>query len=469
MSDTAGPGGRPDVPPVVPPGRWANGLDPAELDEPRAAACWAIERVLAASEPLDSAWSRLAALGSERDRAFAHRLITETLRWLLRLDFVLERLSGRRIDQIDPILLSPLRLGTVQLLFFDRVPDHAAVSTAVGLAAGRSRRGGGVVNAVLRKVADRGRSVRFDLDDPLDRLAVETSHPRFLVERWTRRFGEKRTRSLLEANNRDRRPALLVVGGRERRETVRQRLLDAGVRTEPSELSPLGLLVEEGSPLDTDLWPAGEIYPQDEASQVAALVPPPTAGERILDVAAAPGGKTLALLAWEPRLDIVAADGTVARLPRLLANRRRTGSGFALVAADARHPALHAGFDRVVVDLPCTGTGTLRKHPELKWRITAEEIDRLVALGAEILDGAAGLVRQGGLLVVITCSLEREENEGQAEAFLDRHPDFGTARLEERLPSSWSRFLETPSLWRILPAADHDGFTVSVMRRDPEG
>lgn len=448
---------------MVRPGRWAKGLDPAALAEPRAAACWAIERVLGAAEPLDAVWGRLGTLDSERDRAFAHRLVSETLRWLLRLDFVVEKLSGRRIDQIDPILLSPLRLGAVQLLFFDRVPDHAAVSTAVGLAASRSRRGGGFVNAVLRKVADRGRSVRVDLDDPLDRLAVETSHPRFLVERWIGQFGPERTRALLEANNRDRRPALLVVGGGDRREAVRERLLEEGVDAELSELSPLGLLVEEGSPLDTDSWRAGEIYPQDEASQVAALVPPPASGERILDVAAAPGGKTLAMLAWEPDLGVVAADFDVARLPRLLANRRRTGSDFAVVATDARRPALASAFDRVVVDLPCTGTGTLRKHPELKWRVTPAEIDRLVARGAAILDGAAGLVRPGGLLVLITCSLEPEENEEQVEVFLERHPHFERLPLEGKLPAAWSSLVEAPGLWRILPSGEHDGFTITVL------
>lgn len=452
-------------PAAIRPGRWAEGLDPAALEEPRAAACWAVERVLATAEPLDAVWTRLRALGSERDRAFAHRLVTETVRWLRRLDFVLERLSGRRIDQIDPILLGPLRLGAVQLLHFDRVPDHAAVSTAVGLAASRSRRGGGFVNAVLRKVADRGRRVAIDLEDPVERLAVETSHPSFLVERWIAAFGEERTRALLEVNNRDRRPALLVVGGRARRQTVRDLLLEEGVRTEPSALSPVGLLVAEGRPLDTEVWGAGEIYPQDEASQCAALVPPPVAGERILDVAAAPGGKSLAMLAWEPSLEIIAADADLARLPRLAVNRRRTGSDFALLATDARRPALARAFDRVVVDLPCTGTGTLRKHPELKWRITAAEIDRLVARGAEILDGVAGLVQPGGLLIVITCSLEPEENEAQVAALVERHADFEVQSFEDRLPAEWGPFAEAPGLWRILPADEHDGFTVMVSRR----
>jgi 16S rRNA (cytosine967-C5)-methyltransferase len=301
--------------------------------------------------------------------------------------------------------------------------------------------------------------------DPVRRLAVELSHPDFLVGRWLAAFGRRRTAALLAADNRVKPLQVLAFRDRGGRELLAEALIDEGLEVEPAALAPLGLTVRRGNPLATRAFARGDLYVQDEASQAAALVPPPRPGERIFDLAAAPGGKSFALVAWDPDLRPILGDVAPGRVDRLGANLRRLGRCLPRVVADGRRPPFAAAFDRVVVDLPCTGTGTLRKHPELKWRISEEEIGRLADQALALLEGAAPLVGAGGLLVVITCSLEPEENERVVERLLAGHPEFAPLPLEGALPAPVDRGAEAPGRWRLLPGGDHDGFTVHALAR----
>lgn len=434
----------------------------------RAVAAWVVERTLASMAPVDAFLEGALARLDERDKGLLRELVLGTLRWLRRLDHVLETASERKLGAIDPELLGILRVAVYQLLFLTRVPAHAVVSEAVEQAHGRSHRGGAsFVNAVLRRIA---RSPALDAwpvaeSDPIVRLAVETSHPDLLVRRWLPRFGERATRALLAANNRPKPLHLLAFRDRGGRELAAEALIEAGLEIEPSALAPLGLTVREGLPWATAPFLAGDLYAQDEASQVAALVPPPVAGERVLDVAAAPGGKSFSLLACEPAVRVVAADRALGRLAVLEENLRRLRRRFPLLCADARRPPCGERFDRVVVDLPCSGTGTLRKSPELKWRLSEAEIGRLAALGRELLAGAAAAVAPGGRLVAMTCSIEPEENEQVVAAFLAGRPEFAREPLAPLLPPALAKFVSGEGLWRMLPGGGHDGFTVQVLRR----
>ena len=434
----------------------------------RSSASRILDRTLGGRQPvgrlLDPALARL----SSRDRRLLQQLVLGVLRRLRRLDDLIEFASGRRSGQIDAKLLSPLRVGAHQLFYLDRIPAHAAVDGAVGDARRRSHRGGaGFVNAVLRKMARAPELEAWPVREknPLRRLAIEESHPDVLVERWHERLGDAATRRLLAANNRPKPMHLLAFAVRGGRQVLARHLLAEGVDCELSVLAPQGLIVRQGNPLETEAFGRGEFYIQDEASQAAALLPPPTAGERVLDAAASPGGKSFALLASQPDLRIVAADAAPRRLRELLHNRARLGLHLPVLAADARRPAVAEGFQRVMADLPCTGTGTLRKHPELKWRFTLGELTRLADQGLRILEGLAPLVAPGGRQVVMTCSLEPEENEAVVEAFLARHDDFHLEPLAEGLGESLAEHLEEPTRWRILPGGDHDGFTVHSLRR----
>jgi len=439
-------------------------------EDVRGAAVWSVERTLASLAPSDSFLESALGRFDERDQGLLRELVLGTLRWLRRLDHVIERASNRSFDKIEPGLHTLMRVAAYQLLFLDRVPAHAAVDEAVEQAHQVTHRGGAsFVNGVLRSIAREATLDAWPVSegDPVRRLAIEKSHPDFLVARWIERFGLERAVQLLEANNRAKPMQLLAFRGRGGRELLAEQLIDEGMEVEPSLLSPLGLTLRHGNPLASSAFARGAFYVQDEASQVAALLPPPRSGERVLDAAAAPGGKTFALLAWEATTRLIAADLAPARLARLRANLRRLDFSLPLVVADAGEPPFARPFDRVVLDLPCTGTGTLRRHPEIKWRISEGEIGRLSRQALRLLGAAAPLVVSGGLLVAITCSLEREENEDVIARFLAAHRDFEPLALEELLSPELREFVFAPGAWRILTAGDHDGFSVSVLRKVP--
>jgi 16S rRNA (cytosine967-C5)-methyltransferase len=427
-----------------------------------------VEQTLASLAPVDSFLESALPRFDERDQRLLRELVLGTLRWLRRLDHILAAASHRSFEDIEPALRAPLRVAAYQLLFLDRVPAHAAVHEAVEQAAQLTHRGGAsFVNAVLRRIARSPRLAEWPVveSDPARRLALEWSHPDLLVERWLERFGYDRTVTLLEANNRPKPMQLLAFRDRGGREMLAERLIDEGLEVDPSYLSPLGLTLRHGDALATESFRRGRFYVQDEVSQAAAWLPPPRPGERILDAAAAPGGKSFALWAWEPSVELVLADVSLARLGILRSNLRRLERGAPQLLQDAGNPALGGTFDRVLVDLPCSGTGTLRKHPELKWRIGPDEIGRLAGQALRLLEGLAPLVAPGGLLVAITCSLEAEENEDVVEAFLSTHPELGRFDLARELTPPQTGFLRGPGFWRAFPGADHDGFSVSVLER----
>ncbi len=439
-------------------------------DNVRNTAAWVLERTLASHAPVDAFLDGALTRFDDRDQGLLTELVLGTLRWLRRIDHVLEAASSRKVAQIEADLRAPLRIAVYQLLFLDRVPAHAAVHEAVERAHHLTHRGGAsFTNGVLRRIA-RSPSLEewpVEIADPVARLAIEQSHPDFLVARWWARFGEVATRGLVAANNRPRPLQLLAFRDRGGRELLAERLIDEGLEVEPTSLSSLGLIVRRGNPFTTEAFRRGDFYVQDDASQVAALLPPPRAGERVLDVAAAPGGKSFALLAYEPKVDLVLADASPERTLRLASNLRRLGRRLPLFVGDAIRAPLTPvrSFDRIVVDLPCSGTGTLRKHPEIKWRLSEDEVGRLSDRGLELLLGVAPLVARGGILVAITCSLEAEENERVIERFLSLRSEFVPLDLASRLAPPLDRWVEGPGFWRVKTAEEHDGFSVHVLEK----
>ena len=439
-------------------------------DNVRAAAGWVLERTLQSLSPteifLDSALARF----DERDQRLLHELVMGSLRWLRRLDHVIAAASSRRFDQIEAALHAPLRVATYQLLFLERVPAHAAVNEAVEQANLLTHRGGAsFVNGVLRSIARAPRLEDWPVDeaDPVRRLAIEMSHPDLLVRRWIERFGWRRTVELLTANNQPKPYQILAFRDRGGRELLAEELIDQGLEVEAATLSPLGLTVRRGNPLTTPAFARGDLYVQDEASQAAALIPPPRPGETVFDAAAAPGGKSFALLAWEPDIAVTLSDVSLARVTLLRDNIRRLRRDMPILVGDAGLPPFPAGkqFDRVILDLPCTGTGTLRRHPELKWRISEGEIGRLSRQALRLLHGGAPLVAPGGHLIAITCSLEEEENEAVVARFLATDPGFVPVELGGMLENPAGTGVLAPGMWRILTGGDHDGFSVHVLRK----
>ncbi|MEM6706851.1 MAG: transcription antitermination factor NusB [Acidobacteriota bacterium] len=433
----------------------------------RDAACFVVARTLASKAPVDTFMRGAFDRCDPRDYGLLRELVLGTLRWLRRLDDVLVQASGRPLDKIQDELLAPLRLGIYQLLFL-RLPSHAVVNESVELARQMTHKGGAsFTNAVLRKVAKRRGLDEWPVKekDAVRRAAIEWSHPDLLVKRWNYRFGLERTIELMRANNERKDFHLLAfrhLGGRER---LAEDLIDEGFEVEPSLIAPLGLRVSGGNPLDSEAFRAGRFYIQDEASQAAALIPPPTGDERILDLAAAPGGKTLSLLSYCPDLEVHAADVSLPRLARMRDNLDRLRLGVQLVCTDIASSAFGPGFDRVLVDLPCSGTGTLRKNPEIKWRLSDDELDRLGSQARTLSAKAADHVAPGGLLVLVSCSIEPEEVDRPLSEIERARDDFSAVDLAPLLPPHLRPQLVSAGLWQLLPGEQHDGFTVGVLRR----
>lgn len=422
-------------------------------------------------ELADRALLRLLEDVPPRERAFTHELVYGTLRWRGRLDHLLAQLVRRRLEALEPDLLDILRLGAYQLLELGGVPAYAAVSEAVELARAAGGRGAaGLANAVLQNLRRKGARLGFPdaARDPVGWLAAWGSHPRWLVERWIGRFGAEAARELIEANNRRPEVYLRPIGLAPQEAAAR--LGEAGLNAEPVPRAPDALLLLPPATAAQALAVVPAVVQDPAAALVvryAAL--PPRA--RIADLCAAPGGKALGLAApaaappHAPAPYVVAADVSPERLGRLRQNLARLpGLHMSLVAADARRPPFRP-LEAVLLDVPCTGTGTLRRHPDGKWRVQPADLAALAALQLEILEAAAAAVAPGGVLVYSTCSLEVEENEQQVDAFLVRHPEF---RLAPPLPGTVPGELLDPA-GRLLvwpPLLNGDGaFAARLERR----
>ena len=352
------------------------------------------------------------------DRALCHELVLGVLRWQLFLDRIVEHFSKRPVENLDPPVRIALRLGLYQLRFLTRVPGSAAVNESVSLVrAARLSSATAFVNAVLRSAI---REAEYDpvanVSDPLEQTAVRTSHPVWLIERWENQFGLEETEAFARANNLVPPTVFRVVKMRAKEVDVLAKLKDAGATVEASQIVKGAWRVSGATSLLRELSAAGEIYLQDEASQLAADVMEVFNGDLVLDLCAAPGGKTT-LMADRAGgyAGIIAADRSATRLATLAATAQLHWFEEILpVLLDATRPLPfpRESFDRVLVDAPCSGTGTLRANPEIRWRLDPADFETFAEQQKKILSRAIEVLKPGGRLVYSTCSVEREENEG---------------------------------------------------------
>jgi 16S rRNA (cytosine967-C5)-methyltransferase len=364
-------------------------------------------------QPFEHALASAIAPLAEADRRLAHELAAGVLRRRGDLDARLMPLARQGWGSVAPVIRDVLRIAAYQLTALDRIPPHAAVSTAVDLA--RAEAGDGAakfVNAVLRNLGGRTAPPPLAID-PAGHLAAMHSHPEWLVARWLARYGRDDTVRLLEWNN--TRPALVLQPARDDDAALAARWTAAGVPAEPAALGA-GWLSPARRPADVPGYADGAFFVQDPAQAMVVRFAAVTSGMTVYDAAAAPGGKSIGL--GRTAGCVVSGDLGRERVERLAQNLARAGSGREhAVVADAMHPPV-ASADLVLLDAPCLGTGTLGRHPDARWRVSAEGLARVVERQRALLRAVAGVVRPGGWLVYATCSLEPEENEEQVSAFL---------------------------------------------------
>jgi 16S rRNA (cytosine967-C5)-methyltransferase len=400
-------------------------------------------------------------LSDERDRALAAAIVHGTLRWQRACDYLVGRVSTRPLESLDDEVLVILRLSLYQIVHLDRVPAAAVVDDAVSLtrAAGK-KSASGFVNAVLRSTLRQRHHLPLPArpDDPSDRdktllyLGVACSHPDWLTARWLDRFGFERAEKWLHFNNEPAPLTLSVNGLRTSRAEVRKALAAEGIESEGTSFAPHGLRVIAGNPLRQGGHK--HFLVQDEASQLVPLAVDAQAGERVLDLCAAPGGKTV-MMSSDMRDSgvLVACDVRARRVALLRDTIRQAGCHHVYPAhVPTEGPLPFAGdFDRILVDAPCSGLGTVRRDPDIKWRRHESDLAGLADRQLTLLHRAAGVLKLGGRLVYATCSSEPEENEMVVDRFLASNPGFRVVDLRRNGRTELAPVLDDRGMLRTLP------------------
>jgi 16S rRNA (cytosine967-C5)-methyltransferase len=410
------------------------------------------------------------------DKSLFHALVFGVLRWRGRLDHILSHFSRTALDKIDPPVLNVLRLGLFQILYLDRVPNSAAVNTSVEMTKGvAARRAADFVNAVLRRASREAHRVPFpDLrNQPVKALAARHAFPKWLVKRWLDRGGLKETEALCRAINVIPPLTLRVNELRVGRERLMAALTARGVIAQPGKWSDAGIRTT-GPSGDLAAIPAfqkGWFQVQDEAAQLVTLLLSPRPGERVLDACAGRGGKSAhAAQCMADSGRLLAVDRHPGKLARLAAEMKRLGITIVKPLAHDWHETGAAlpggGFDRILLDAPCSGLGVLRRNPDSKWSTAAHRLRRLQRQQLQLLDRVAPCLKPGGILVYAVCSTEPEETTAVLESFIRYHPGYRAVGPGQGFPEGARALVDGKGFLRTSPHPHGlDGFFAVRIRK----
>jgi 16S rRNA (cytosine967-C5)-methyltransferase len=407
---------------------------------------------------------------SRQDRALVMALVYGVLRWRGRLDHLISSFSSTRFHKINPIVLNILRLGLFQIIYLDRIPDFAAVNTAVGLAKDSATPWvAGYVNALLRRAVREYQNVTFpDIrQNAVAAMAVRKSFPEWIIRKWLNRYGMENTAMLCD--NLNTIPPITV-----RANTLkasRRKLVEAltcqADRIKPADYAPDGInfMNPAVSIPELDAFKAGWFQVQDEAAQLVSLLLNPQPGDTVLDACAGLGGKTghLAQLMKNEGL-VVALDISKSKLSRLTTDMQRLGASIVspfkhdleqkLLPRD-RLPA----FDRILLDAPCSGLGVVRRNPDIKWRFSKRNLTKYKTRQLRLLENLGPLLKPSGILVYAVCSPEPEENEAVVNEFLKNHDEFVISKEFGQLPDTLGAAANMPGVFKSFPhLRQMDGF-----------
>lgn len=413
------------------------------------------------------------------DKGLLTSIVYGTIQRKNTIDFYLDQLLNKPIKKKDRWVLSLLRLSIFQMLYMDRVPDHAIIHEAAEIAKQRGHQGlAGLVNGILRKLQREGTA---EMDKKAgagsEKAALTYSMPEWLFERWSSQFGNEDAEKMAESNLLPSPVTARVNTMLTTRDEVLQQLEQEGVSAEEGELSPEGIIIKDGYLPGTEVYEKGLVTIQDESSMLVARAVAPLPGETILDACAAPGGKSTHMA------EMMNGNGKVVSLDLhahkiKLINKQAERLGIKNIEAsvlDARKAGEKydaASFDRVLVDAPCSGFGVIRKKPDLKWSKTEEDVLKLASIQKDILESATQMVKAGGLLVYSTCTVDKEENSEIAEWFLQNHPEFEwDPDFSEKMPENVKTFIiEGRSDLQIMPHYfSSDGFYIAAFRKKTTG
>lgn len=413
---------------------------------------------------------------SGTDRRLATEIVMGVLRWRGEIDFRVEQLSGKLFRSFDREVATALRMGVYQITFLDKIPKSAAVNESVELTKlARKGSAAGLVNAVLRKCApSRIPSGQSDAGEQGVAAvpSVERAVPPWLFERWEENYGREAASRLACASTQPPSTALRVTSLCQAPESIQKKLQEQGIEVRPGRYASGALVVERAKGLNAELAREMGLAIQDEASQLVASLLAVRPGESVLDLCTAPGIKTSLLADAAGRGVLVASDISKSRLGamrKLLPQLTANWMSIQIVQLDASHELpFQQKFERILVDAPCSGTGTLARNPEIKWRLTSGDLERLPRLQAAILCQALGVLAHGGRLVYATCSLEPAENEKVVESVLSNSPDcrlLARRELSEEFPNLAALF-DLRGYFRTRPDLHGmDGFFAAVIAR----
>ncbi|MDP9130752.1 MAG: 16S rRNA (cytosine(967)-C(5))-methyltransferase RsmB [Candidatus Binatota bacterium] len=410
---------------------------------------------------------------NDADRALLTELTYGTLRWRGKIDSQLVPFLNRSLAETDSFNRNLLRVTLYQLLFLDKIPAYAAVNEAVEIAKATQPRSAAFVNGVLRsflrQLKKGGKA--SGIQSSAGNLADEYSHPQWLVDRWREYFGDEQAKALMLASN-QRTPLVVRVNlGKTSREKLLASWHEQDIAAEPTAVSPQAIRLPTGVSIERlPGFTEGLFQVQSEASQLVSYLVGPASGDLILDACAAPGGKAthLAELIGDQG-NIIAIDTSARGVERINQNAERLGLGAIQTkcanASKTLPPKLTGPYDRILVDAPCSGLGTLRSHPEIKWQRDNSDIARLCALQARILQSVTQHLKIGGVLVYSTCTLTVDENERVVEDFLRDNSRFELVDAARYLPES-ARHMVHGKYFQALPQRDDtDGFFAARMRK----
>ena len=408
------------------------------------------------------------------DRAFLTELTYGVLRWRERLDWLIRHFSKVPFEKIELGILNILRLGLYQILFLSKTPFSAAVNESVELAKDiRGKGGAGFVNAILRSILREKEQIPYPniREDPALHISVVESHPLWLVQRWMEEVGLEETTRICAVNNQISTLTLRTNTLKIDRKDLIEKLRERELKPFPCSFSEEGILLEDPPPTSKlPFLKEGLYIIQDEASQLVTSILDPKRGERVLDACAAPGGKTTHIAQrMENKGEIYALDLIKGKLGQIEEMCQRLGIKIVkTMKGDARSPLptpKGMKFDRVLADVPCSGFGTLRRNPDLKWRRNEEDIGRLAELQSSILRNLAPYVKEGGILAYSTCTVFHEENEDVVEKFLNEQPEFRLDQIRVLLPEKCHPFTKKGYFKTFPRKGEMDGFFVARLKK----